>query len=615
MTRAAENLANIHGGMYFPYWKPTERVANRPTDTLLAQQYILDVMTGLSNRVTYSPTELRQLYESGYHPAFFGKESPPSNNLLATKALYVLPRLVMTEHIPLLANADIHFTDNAKDFYNQENGNINTFIPDKRARVYRLDKDKNSRTHITYLLRHSYADNYIDAFELVSFLAFTEFFKKQILTCNFNFEDKEGKELEKNLKALGFNKDSIILWAGTQNQGQGHGLFLSPSNQFSLLSPWNTYTKASSDSLGEFWGHDNDVIEDAVLTIEKSLGKIHGKMPDHVIMGNDFSIPLMATLGLFNHNDIDLVFELASSDNPDPERQTLNREEIEREVAHLPDEIDKNTIRKFRVYQYLNLYTGHNPVLIDMRRMLDSTVNKMRNRIVSAGATGLGSPVDIIDFSQLDKGLIEQIEQPKIRELILGLHAKKAQILSLSYPLGENIHPLVKLLNQKLGIRNIGFLGKVGAVIDENGEGVQRGQIVIPEFYIRVGETGETAIYEFRNQIHEKDVILIPAAKSVEVILATNSVLLQTAEDIKITREMAKKLREKPKILLDSESFYLQEVCKELGINPAVVYYVSDNTNIDGSLDRDMSKRMGAEATLAVLEAPLSILKNWLTTF
>jgi len=145
MTPAAEKLVNMHNRSSLAYLDltrkpapigPESRKELYPTDTSLAQEYIWDIMTGLSGNVTYGPAELRQLFESGYHPAFFGKESPPNNNVLTAKATYVLPRLVATEHIPLLADAEIHFTDNAREFYQQDNGkNIRTFIPDKRARV------------------------------------------------------------------------------------------------------------------------------------------------------------------------------------------------------------------------------------------------------------------------------------------------------------------------------------------------------------------------------------------------------------------------------------------------------------------------------------------------
>lgn len=585
-----------------------------PTETSLAEEFAWDIMTGLSKKYAFGPMELKQLFESGYHPAFFGKETgkPPDNNLLTLKAGYVLQRLVSKKHIPLLANADIHFTDNAEDFYNQDNrGNIKTYIPDKRARVYRIDEDENGRTHITYLLRHSHKENYVDAFELVSFLSFVEFFKSKILSERFNTQGQTGSELKKNLKALGFSLKSIKKWAEKQNEGENQGLFLLPSADFSLNPPWQTYSNTDLNQQGQLSEHKRDVIGDAVWMIKKSLEKSDCPKPNYVILGNDFSIPLMATLGLFNHHDIERVFYLTSPHRLNSEKQIIDSSKIETDLQKFSSEIDRETVRKFHVYQYLNRYDGDNSELIDMKRLLDSTVNKMRNRIVSAGHTGLGSPIDIVDFSQLPIEIIKRIEHPKIRELMLNLHSKEARVLSIAYPLGENIYPLVKLLNQELGINNIGFFGKVSSVIDEKGQGVRRGRVVMPDISSRVGEAGKNVFEKFQNYLSQKDAILIPDADFIEAILTTNSVLLQTEQDVLYALEIARRFKENPKMLLDSESFYLQQVCRELGIDPAIVYYISDNTSIDGGPYQDMSTPLSSEGTLAALESSLIILNKW----
>ncbi len=107
-------------------------------DTSIAEQFCWNTVAGLSQGETYGSSELRQLFESGYHPAFFGKEENPSNNVLTEKATYVLPRLVKKEDIKLLSNAEIHFTDNAADFYSGI-GIDDVRTSDKRSRNYTVE--------------------------------------------------------------------------------------------------------------------------------------------------------------------------------------------------------------------------------------------------------------------------------------------------------------------------------------------------------------------------------------------------------------------------------------------------------------------------------------------
>ncbi|MFA6533133.1 MAG: hypothetical protein WCT22_04020 [Patescibacteria group bacterium] len=598
-----------------------------PTTTSLAEEYIWDIMTGLSGNRSYDQGELRSLFENGYHPAFLGKEDIPSNNVLTASAGYVLSRLVKKEDIKLLADADIHLTDSASDFFRNAKGKVR--VTDKRSRIYRVDKDENNRTHITYLLRHSQADNCIDAFELVSFLAFVEFYKKNIAENSFIVNGKLGAELEKNLKALGFNLDpsvdsekSIYNWAAPSFE-EGKGLHLTPSQDFSLLQPWQTYNYKSASLNSGIEGnldHDNDTVLDAIRTIKKNGERDGYQIPDYVIFGNDFSIPLLATLGLFSQQEVETIFHLAPASV---------KQELEEEIKKIKKGQDKNIIRHFRIHQFLNQYQGQDKDLKHFKERLISTIDGFRHRIVNAEETGLGCPVDIIDFGKIDQSMIDQIDQKETRDLLTNLKKKKSQILSLSYPLGETIYPLVWLFNQKLGIKNVGFFGKVGSVIDETNSGIRRGRVVIPEYFVRIGESGRNIFQKIRNSIKKKDPTpVIKKADETELIIATNSVLLQTKEDILYYRQLAKFLEsklpigKKIRILLDSESWYLQKVFRDLKKelmrlnreddyrDPSISYYVSDNTRVDGSVDDDMTKALAGQGAVAALVSPLSILMN-----
>jgi hypothetical protein len=590
-------------------------------DTSVAEQFCWNTVAGLSQGKIYGRFKLQQLFESGYHPAFFGKEEKPSNNILTEKATYVLPRLVRKKDIGLLSEAEIHFTDNAADFYSGiKIEEVRT--ADKRSRNYRVDKDDAGRTHLTYLLRHSVEDNYIDAFELVSFLSFVEFYKKSIRENVFEVkDDKQIADLEKNIKALGFDfddhrhqKKSIYIWANT-----GRGLSLTPSKKFSLHPPWETYDYKSANLDDELQTRDQDPVLDAVRTIKKEAQKKGLEIPEHLIYGNDFSVPLLLTLGLFKNEQIGRIFNLA------PENV---KKELEAEIKDLWTDEDKEVIRIFRAHQFLNQYKkGQSQELDDFKDTLDNTIKTFRHRIVNSGDTGLACPVDIIDFGAVKESLIRGINQKDLRKIFFSLKQKKSKILSMPYPLGDTVYPLTWLFNQKLGVKKIGFFGKVGSVVDERGNGIKRGRVVLPKYIARVGEFVKNSFQKIKNRMQPEDMVVIPKADLATLIMATNGVLSQTKEDILTIIELIKKFKIEPgtviKVLLDSESWYLQKAFEDIEKelikagrmeyyrDPTIVYYVSDQTKVDGSVDEDMAKSLSGQGAVAALEAPISILKKW----
>ncbi len=593
---------------------------NDLNDTSIAEQFCWNTVAGLSQGETYGRSELSQLFESGYHPAFFGKEKNPTNNVLTEKATYVLPRLVKKEDIKLLSDAEIHFTDNAADFYSGISIN-DVRTSDKRSRNYRVD-EKDGQTHITYLLKHSQTDNYIDAFELVSFLAFVEFYKKSIRENVFETKsDKQIAELDKNIKALGFSfddyknkKKSIYIWATSKK-----GLTLSSSQKFSLLPPWETYDYKSANLDETPPTRDQDTVLDAVRTIKREAEKAGFKIPKHLIYGNDFSIPLLLTLGLFKNEQIGRIFNLAPANV---------KKELEAEIKYIWKDEDKEIIRIFRAHQFLNQYQkGQNDELDSFKDSLEQTITKFRHRLVNSKDTGLGCPVDIIDFDAVDESLIRSINQKDIRKIFFGLKQKKSKILSMSYPLGETVYPLTWLFNQKLGVKNVGFFGKVGSVVDEKGNGIKRGRVVLPKYFVRVGEFVKNNFQKIKNAIQPENMVVIPKADLATLIMSTNGVLSQTKEDILTIIELIKKLKIEPgriiRVLLDSESYSLQQVFEDIQNelirqgkqeyyrDPTIVYYVSDQTKVDGSVDEDMAKALAGQGAVAALVSPLSILKTW----
>src|SRR3989338_7328631 len=590
-----------------------------PTNTTVVQELVWDVVTCLSGgQGAYSSDDLTFIFETGYTPTLFGRREV-NNTKLIEVAGYVFPRLVRKEDTHLLADAEVHFTDSAQSFYSSKYGEeVLAFRPNKRGRIYRVDYDQGKKPHITFLLRHPVKDNYTDAFELVSFLSFVEFFKRRIMSDNYGSKIRDSSfvnslVLLKGIKSLGLrDKDDLLDWASRRWFDIDAGLKLTSSTLFELLPPWRISYENKKDSIEKASNRRRDPISDAVLQIKKRLEKPGRETPDYLLMGNDFSVPLLVTLGFFSEVEIDYVL-----DNAD--QSELNRAHLEQEIKKLPV-ADRDILRRFAVHQYLNTYRGDDPIMSQLQTDLQTNIETFRTRLIHPTFTALGDVVDLIDFSLIPDPIIEKIPHEQIKEIIRKLKNSNFRFLSVPYPLGDSVYGFVKAVKEELRITNIGFFGKVGAVIGEKVIGPKRGRVVLPEHYSRIGDIQDQrekeryrGFYDFNNVISAKDTIIIPEPDTVEAILVSDSLLLQTFQDIDYFRGFLIDAGVKyPAMLLDMESYYLQLACRELGIKPAIIYYVSDNTRISGETDDAITKRLGTEGTIAAIETPLTILNRWL---
>jgi hypothetical protein len=513
---------------------------------------------------------------------------------------YIVPRLVSKEHAGLLNNADVKLTDNVDGFFSD---GTDKFVPSSRSRVYSVKM--NSKTHrpqITFLLRHSMRDNYTDAQELISFLGFIEGARHYVKSGG-------GQDVQEFVSGRKKNKTS----AQVDALRDGEGMTLSRSR----LGLKTYYEGVEREMIAP-------VMQHAVDKIDVEL-KRHGiAPPKKVLYGNDFSVPLLIGTGVITDSEFDYIRAYAKKMKVD----LLE----ERDIENLKSNEDKEILRQYSAIQYLSRYSGNNETMLNLKRAYEQAINSIRTKIVSPSSTALGSTVDIIDFSNLEDEIIENISNIDIKRIVRRMKDTKFSYFSLPYPLGENVYGLTHALSQKFGIEDFGFFGKVGVVPTPDSK-VERGRVVMPKntapSYLQVthqppGEKKNpinTSITPFPNSLKPNDTVIISNADAHKVLVSVNGLTLQDYKDVQRWKKAIKfhgRGGRYSDLLLDMEAHWFNKACQELGIIPASIYYVSDKTlekydpyESDDNKDHTIVNSLGVEGTLASLVSPFTILKKW----
>jgi len=585
------------------------------TQTLNREEVMFRMMTRLAEGRAYTAPELASLVDN-YPIGIFVKsnkeeiqidgilEKAHPDDVKGTMS-YVLPRFVNSRHFKNLNNAEVHLTDDPDSFFAD---GTEKFIPNNRSRVYSLRVDEQGKSHITFLLRHNIKENYTDAFEVMSFMGFIE-------------------------TARAYGKKYKDRNAGYMVAGLAEGEGMSVSKGAVLKKPWEgvpALPRRIADGQFEQAFEAPKVMQDVVDKIDVEM-KVHNiESPKHVLFGNDFSVELLIGTGVILPAEFEYIKANAIREGKE------SKLVAEQELAGLKKPDDKEIMRQFSALQYLNRYAGNDSRMLQLKLRLEGAVGTVRKRIIQPTHTALGSYVDIIDFSNLGDNIINGvngeggIDNNEIREIVQQLKEKKFKYYSLPYPLGDSMHGIVRAFKNKFDITNFGFFGKVGAV-PIKGSTVARGRVVMPEQTSVVSVQRDQkeidplqGIRDYPNLLHPEDVVIISHADPHKAVVSVNGLTLQSLQDLP---RLKKLIREKyasvnyADLLLDMEADYFNDICLELGIVPASIYYVSDLTlektgdpylQTSGGHDHTIVNALGAEGTLASVVSPFTILNKWL---
>jgi hypothetical protein len=513
---------------------------------------------------------------------------------------YIAPRILNKEHVAYLNNADVKLTDNVEGFFADD---TDKFVPSSRSRVYSVKIDpKSGRPQITFLLRHSMKDNYTDAQELISFLGFIEGARQ--------YANAGGGQ---DVQEFASSKKKNNISAQVEGLRGGEGMTLARSKLG--LRPY--FEGVSSEMVAPVMAH-------AVDRIDIEL-KRHGiAPPKRVLYGNDFSVPLLIGTGVITNTEFDYIRAYAKK------RKVALLEE--KDIENLKNEEDKEILRQYSAIQYLSRYSGNNETMLNLKRAYEQAINSIRTKIVSPASTALGSTVDVIDFTNLEDEIIENISNKDIKKIVRRMKDSQFSYFSLPYPVGENVYGLTHALRQKFAIEDFGFFGKVGVVSTPDST-AERGRVVMPKntapSYLQVtpqlpGERKNpinTSIVPFPNSLRPSDTVIIKNADAHKVLVSVNGLTLQDYKDIQRWKKAIRfhgRGGRYSDLLLDMEAHWFNKACQELGIIPASIYYVSDKTlekydpyESDDTKDHTIVNSLGVEGTLASLVSPFTILKRW----
>ncbi len=504
---------------------------------------------------------------------------------------YIMPRMVHHTHFQALNNAEIHFTDSAKDFYADKS---KKYVPNNRTRVYSHYVDENGKNHFTYLLRHSIKENYTDIFELFSFAGFIEV-----------------------ARAYAKTHPNAEISAAVKNLANGQPMSLSRTGM-RLKHIWEVASGKNEVP---------DSMRQAAEVIQNELKRHDIQTPKHVMFGNDFSVPLLIGTGVIEPHEFDYIIQIAEQ-----EARTNNvKSKIvsDEEMKGLRSDDDRLIMKQFSALQYLNRFqSGQDVVMDQLKQALDTEATKVRRRIVQPTSTALGSTVDVIDFKELADDIICKIDNKEIQGIVRRAKQMGFSYLSLPYPLGDSVHGLVRAFKHILHVDSYGFFGKVGGVpmLDDR---LRRGRVVISEkttvMSAQTNYPEKKGLRRYPNGIKAEDTIIISRGDVHRVLVTVNGITMQSLEDYLRLKILVKKLNEDntfSSLLLDMEADTFNAVCQSLGIVPDAIYYVSDLTcektpnpyaKVNNGENETIVKSLGAEGTLASVVTPFTILNVWIT--
>lgn len=184
--------------------------------------------------------------------------------------------------------------------------------------------------------------------------------------------------------------------------------------------------------------------------------KRHGlKAPTDVFYGNDFTLRLFLSVGLFNQVEWKILETHFSS----------KYAVVAQSIDQITDPEMRDAARKFFFVQQLSLYNGNIRLLSNLKYKLfaPETFAKIGiTRIVQTKDSPTADPIDVITPKSIDATVFERLPKA-IKGLVQEIMRNEQVILSTAYPLGHLTAMLSEALRQRFPtIDTIAFGGKLG---------------------------------------------------------------------------------------------------------------------------------------------------------
>nr|MBP9782021.1 hypothetical protein [Candidatus Woesebacteria bacterium] len=402
------------------------------------------------------------------------------------------------------------------------------------------------------------------------------------LTLSINFRLEELFERMKNLDSL--SAELLVEWLSDERGEvvicQAH------SNQ---------------KTLGGISGiKEPNAAEMTLGAAKETIEKEGLETPTDILFGNDFSMRIFLSIGLFSDQEFEYLKKTFES----------KKEKIQSSLDKLENQDVREAAEKFFLIQQLSQYTQGDLVMQGLRERLFSpeTFEKIGiKRLVATVDSPIADPVDLIDLTKIGPEICNNL--PKfLQEIILQLRENNRVILSVPYTLGNLANTTLEAAVKTFpSLDSENFIGKVG-LFSTGTDDVSVGDVVLSN---QVFSQFEGAGRPVENSI-------APLITQYGYPVRIGSLLTTAGLTFQESAEMAAMHGNDPesKIYLDMEAAHLQDALANLSLDSNHVYYVSDKTRDPNSFDHQLhagekiSESLGARGSIPLFICLLAVLEN-----
>ncbi len=342
----------------------------------------------------------------------------------------------------------------------------------------------------------------------------------------------------------------------------------------------------------------------AEMTMDIAKNKIEKeklKNPTDLLFGNDFSMRIFLSIGLFSDQEfvqMETAFE-------------AKRSEISSSLEKLSSQEVREAAEKFFLVQQLSQYVGSDLDIQKLRERLFSpeTFEKIGiNRLVATADSPIADPVDLIDVTQIHSEIFSNLPE-FLQTILTKLKTNNRTILSVPYTLGNLSRTTLEAAVAEFpSLESENFIGKVGNFSNGDNRRVLVGDVILGKQIF--------SQFEDKSKLIENPVEELIAQYGYPVKFA--SLLTTAGLTFQQPDEMAEILDDPliEELCLEMEAFHLIEALKKLTLKSNHVYYVSDITTDPKSFDQilhggdKISESLGARGSIPLFICLLAILEK-----
>ena len=501
------------------------------------------------------------------------------------------------------------------------------FAPN-RSRWYVRNEIDEHNLELTFHVRDVLVQEPSDAFEILSWLGSLEQAREAVLEMIENGEDitpinRIFKELyEKHIRSeidmLKKKKVALKIRDGELDSSINDRLaeLLERLNNLdslstALLTEWLSDDRGeivicqehpNQRVLGGFSGiKEPNAAETTLNLAHESIERNELQLPTDLLFGNDFSMRIFLSIGLFTENEFEQLENIFAS----------TKVKINASLDKLTNQSVKAAAEKFFLIQQLSQYVGSEIAIQQLRERLFSpeTFEKIGiNRLVATDASPIADPVDLIDFSKLQPEIFTRLPS-FMQELVSKLRNSNRTILSVPYTLGNLAQTTLEAAVKTFpSLTSENFIGKVGVYSTGAANEASVGDIILSD---QVFSQFETSSRQMKNGIYEILQQYGYPVRLSKMLTTAGLTFQQPAEMEELSKKLAGML-----LTMDMEVKHLEEALENKSIESNHVWYGSDKTRDPATYNHELhagdkiSESLGPRGSVPLFICLLAVLEK-----